>query len=152
MSKLFKFLAIIFCGILNAQTINGKIISKENNSAIPFARIGIENENFGAIADEKGNYSIDLTNVDQNKNITVQVGGFENFSQSVQNFISGNHIISLNEKVVDIQEVKLNPKRYSEKNWGTNAKTKKVQFGFNPARTKEDKSKNLVFILIITKN
>ncbi|WES97115.1 carboxypeptidase-like regulatory domain-containing protein [Chryseobacterium arthrosphaerae] len=141
MSKLFKLLAIIFCGILNAQTINGKIISKENNSAIPFARIGIENENFGAIADEKGNYSIDLTNVDQNKNITVQVGGFENFSQSVQNFISGNHIISLNEKVVDIQEVKLNPKRYSEKNWGTNAKTKKVQFGFNPARTKEDKSK-----------
>ena len=118
MKQIFGIFTILLYGILNAQTINGKIISKENNEPIPFARIGIENENFGAIADEKGNYSIDLTNVDQNKNITVQVGGFENFSQSVQNFISGNHIISLNEKVVDIQEVKLNPKRYSEKKLG----------------------------------
>jgi hypothetical protein len=73
--------------------------------------------------------------------LTVQIGGFINFSQSIQNFIDGNHTISLTEKVVEIQEVILNPKKYYEKNWGTNAKTTKVQFGFNPARSKEDKSK-----------
>ena len=141
MKQTFGIFTILFYGILTAQTINGKIISKENNEPIPFARIGIENENFGAIADENGNYSIDLTNIDRNKNLTVQIGGFINFSQSIQNFIDGNHTISLNEKVVEIQEVVLNPKKYYEKNWGTNAKTKKVQFGFNPARSKEDKSK-----------
>ncbi|MDR7757446.1 carboxypeptidase-like regulatory domain-containing protein, partial [Riemerella anatipestifer] len=141
MKQIFGILVSLFYGIFTAQTISGKIISKENNEPIPFARIGIENENFGAIADENGNYSIDLTNVDRNKNLTVQIGGFVNFSQSIQKIINGNHTIFLNEKVVGIHEVFLNPKKYYEKNWGTNAKTKKIQFGFNPARSKEDKSK-----------
>lgn len=141
MKETFRVLILFFCGILSAQTINGRIISKENNQPIAFARIGIENENFGVIADENGIYSIDLTNIDRNKKIIVQIGGFVDYSQSVNNFLNGNHTISLSEKVVEIQEVVLNPKKYTEKNWGTNAKSKKVQFGFNPARSKEDKSK-----------
>ena len=61
MKQIFGILTLLFYGIFTAQTINGKIISRENNEPIPYARIGIENENFGAIADENGNYSIDLT-------------------------------------------------------------------------------------------
>ncbi|WPC10574.1 carboxypeptidase-like regulatory domain-containing protein [Riemerella anatipestifer] len=115
MKQIFGILVSLFYGIFTAQTISGKIISKENNEPIPFARIGIENENFGAIADENGNYSIDLTNVDRNKNLTVQIGGFVNFSQSIQKIINGNHTIFLNEKVVGIQEVFLNPKNIMKK-------------------------------------
>lgn len=143
MKQIFGILTVFFSIFFSAQTISGKIISQENEKPIPFARIGIEYENFGAIADENGNYSIDLTNIERSKNLTVQVAGFINFSKSIQSFINGNHTIYLNEKIVEIQEVILSPKRYIEKNWGTNAKTKKIQFGFKPARTKEDRSKEI---------
>ena len=87
MKQIFGIFTILLYGILNAQTINGKIISKENNEPIPFARIGIENENFGAIADEYGNFSIDLTNVSRNNFIIVEYGGYQSFKDKVENFI-----------------------------------------------------------------
>lgn len=139
-----QFIPIFFFifGIINSQIINGKIISKENNEPIPYAKIGINNENIGSSADENGNFSIDLTNVSRNNFIIVEYGGYQSFKDKVENFInSKNHTITLQEKIFNIQEVLINPKKYINKNWGTNAKSKKVLFGFNPARSKEDKSK-----------
>lgn len=146
MKQIFGIFTILLSGILNAQTINGKIISKENNETIPFARIGIENENFGAIADENGNYSIDLTNIDRNKNLTIQIGGFINFSQSIQNFINGNHTISLTEKVVEIQEVILNPKNIMKKIGGQMQKLQKFNLASIQQEAKKTNQKNLVLI------
>ena len=121
----------IFC-ISNSQVITGKILSSESKQAIAYARIGVDGENIGAIANETGIYKIDLTNVDKSKIVTVQLGGYYPFAQSVQNFInSANHNITLKEKVTDIAEVKLSPKIYENKNWGINTKAKKVGFWYN---------------------
>ncbi|WP_312421811.1 carboxypeptidase-like regulatory domain-containing protein [Epilithonimonas sp.] len=121
----------IFC-ISNSQVITGKILSSESKQAIAYARIGVDGENIGAIANETGIYKIDLTNVDKSKKVTVQLGGYYPFEQSVQNFInSGNHNITLKEKVTDIAEVKLSPKIYENKNWGINTKAKKVGFWYS---------------------
>lgn len=121
----------IFC-ISNSQVITGKILSSESKQAIAYARIGVDGENIGAIANETGIYKIDLTNVDKSKQVTVQLGGYYPFEQSVQNFInSANHNITLKEKVTDIAEVNLSPKIYENKNWGINTKAKKVGFWYN---------------------
>ena len=71
---------------LHAQIISGKIQSKIDKEPIPFARVGILDENFGVISNENGEFSIDLTGVDQNKKLVVQVGGYENFSIEVQKY------------------------------------------------------------------
>ncbi|UOE40062.1 carboxypeptidase-like regulatory domain-containing protein [Chryseobacterium suipulveris] len=129
--KLIFFSLFIF-GFSNSQIISGKIVSNDNNQAIPFARIGIENENVGAIADDNGNYKIDLSNVDRNKVLTVQLGGYESFSNKVYDFINAkNHDIILKEKISNIAEVKLTPKTFENKNWGINTKAKKLGFWFN---------------------
>jgi len=142
MKSKFIYFLFLFSTIINAQIINGKIISNETKQSIPFAKIGVDNEIIGAIADENGNYSIDLTNISKDNFIIVEYGGYQTFKSKIDDFInSKNHIIPLKEKVHTIEEVVINPKKYLNKNWGTNAKSKKILFGFNPARTKEDKSK-----------
>lgn len=152
MKTQFSLISLLIFGIINSQIINGKIISKENNKPIPYAKIGIDNENIGSIADENGNFSIDLTNVSRNNVIVVKYGGYQIFKNDVQKFIdSQNHTITLQENITDIEEVIINPKKYINKNWGTNAKSKKILFGFNPAHTKEDKSKEFGVLFSNTK-
>lgn len=142
MKTQFSTIFFFIFGIINSQIINGKIISKENNEPIPFAKIGINNENIGSSADENGNFSIDLTNISRDNFIIIEYVGYQTFKNKVDNFInSKNHIITLQENIFNIQEVVINPKKYVNKNWGTNAKSKKILLGFNPARSKEDKSK-----------
>lgn len=128
---------------LNAQIISGIIQSKIDKEPIPFARIGILDENYGVISNENGEFSIDLTNVDKNKNLVVQVGGYENYSIKIQNINSKNFEISLNEKVQNIQAVILKKQKFTETNWGSNSHSQKILFAYYPERTNEDKSKEI---------
>lgn len=128
---------------LHAQIISGKIQSKIDKEPIPFARVGILNENFGVISNENGEFSIDLTSVDQNKKLVVQVGGYENYSIEVQNINSKKFDIFLDEKVQNVQEVILKKQKFTEKNWGSNSHSQKILFAYYPERTKDDKSKEI---------
>lgn len=128
---------------VHAQIISGKIQSKIDKEPIPFARVGILDENFGVISNENGEFSIDLTGVDQNKKLVVQVGGYENYSIEVQNINSTKFDIFLDEKVQNVQEVILKKQKFTEKNWGSNSHSQKILFAYYPERTKEDKSKEI---------
>lgn len=132
--KKFNSLFLLFSAIFfNAQTISGTIISKEENKPIPYAKIGVEKESKGVISDEKGNFSIDLSNVNTSHKIKIEVAGYEIFSQNIAEFIKQNpKKIVLNEKIKNIQEVKLAPKKLVDKNWGVNTKTKSVTYSVNP--------------------
>lgn len=138
MKKLNFLFILFFCLILQSQTITGKIISKEDNKAIPYVKIGVEKEKFGTISNEKGEFSIDLSSINPNKNIKIEVSGFEPYAQSVGNFIKKNpQQIVLQEKVQNIKEVKLVPKKLVDKNWGINTKNKSVSYSVNPQQNKE---------------
>ncbi|MDR2237886.1 MAG: carboxypeptidase-like regulatory domain-containing protein [Chryseobacterium sp.] len=146
MKTIFTASLLLIVSLIQAQIITGRILS-EDKRPVPYARIGVDQENLGAIADEAGNYSIDLTQADKNKMITIQMGGYVNFNQKIADFIQAkNHDILLREKITELQAVAVIPKKYTAKNWGTRAKTKKVLFGYNPARTKEDQSKELAVL------
>lgn len=135
----FIFFFLLVFSFINSQVISGKIISGENNQPIPYARIGVEEENTGAIADENGNYKIDLSNIDVTKKLTVQLGGYISFEQKIRDFINlNNHNIILKEKISEIAEVTLNPKSYENKNFGVKSKARKMVFGFSSNESSEN--------------
>lgn len=150
MKKATLLFTSLFGLFLNAQIISGTILSKEEKLPVPYAKIGIQNERAGTIADENGNFIIDLTDVDKNKNLQIEVGGFEKYSISAEKFIKqSTHQILLIEKVSSIEEVKINPAQFVKKNWGINTKTQKIQIGHNPSFDKEqtgDQSKEVAML------
>ncbi|MET3537300.1 alpha/beta fold hydrolase [Chryseobacterium limigenitum] len=139
MKKLNILFLIFFTFCINAQIVSGTVFSKEDHKPIPYVKIGVEKEKIGAISDEKGNFSIDLSGSDTAHKVRIEVPGYENYSESVQNFSKQNYQkIFLNEKVRSIQEVKIAPKKVVDKNWGVNTKTKHVMYSVNPQFRKED--------------
>ncbi|MGH1519391.1 carboxypeptidase-like regulatory domain-containing protein [Chryseobacterium sp. JK1] len=134
----FLFFYLFLGAFLNAQTITGKVLAQDDKSPIPYAKIGIGGEENGTIADEKGNYSLDLSSVDKNVNLIVEVGGFETFTTPINSFLkNNNHNIYLKEKIRNIEEVVITPKRFKDKHWGVDSKSKKILFATYPERKKE---------------
>ncbi|WP_048512477.1 carboxypeptidase-like regulatory domain-containing protein [Chryseobacterium sp. FH2] len=72
--KQLNFLLPVFSAFyINAQVISGTVIFKEENKPIPYVKIGVEKENNGIISDEKGNFSIDLSNSNTSHKVKVGV-------------------------------------------------------------------------------
>ena len=125
------FISLLFFSV-QSQVITGKITSSENNQSLPFARIGVMNENIGAVANQDGIYKIDLSGLDSNKELSVQIGGYESFFKKIKDFkVLSNHDIILKERVNEIAEVKLTPKTFENKNLGVKSKAKNMVYGFS---------------------
>lgn len=131
MKKIEFTLILLFITVtFHAQKISGKILD-ENNNPIPEARIGIENEKIGNLTDINGNYTIDITNIDETKTLKVIVNEYEPFKVKITDFIkSQNHNISLKKKIINLEPVIINPKKYILKNYGT-SNSKKSYCGYN---------------------
>lgn len=139
MKKINSLFFVFFTFFLNAQIISGTIISKDENQPIPYVKIGVEKQNVGVISDEKGNFSIDLSKANVGGSVKIEVAGYENYTETIQNFVKHNsQKIFLKEKVKNIQEVKLVPKKLVEKNWGVKTKTKNVMYSVNPDLNQEN--------------
>lgn len=112
-----------------SQIISGKILNKQGES-ISNARIGIENTNIGDISDKNGNYEINLENINQDEYLKVIVNEYLPFKTKVKDWINSNHNILLTEKIINIEPVVINPKKYKFKNLGT-TKLKGAYCGYN---------------------
>ncbi|HCA05991.1 carboxypeptidase-like regulatory domain-containing protein [Chryseobacterium sp.] len=133
----FKHLFILLVSAnLSAQKISGTIFS-EKHQPITDARIGIENEDTGSITDQEGKYFIDLTGLDKNKTLKVEVNGYEPFKIKVSDFEAlPKYDISLSKKAVEIENVNIVPKKYVQKNFGTR-NSKKVYCGYDSQDVKK---------------
>lgn len=139
MKKINSLFFIFFTIFLNAQVISGTVFSKDENQPIPYVKIGVEKDNLGVISDEKGDFSIDLSKANIGGNVRIEVAGYENYTETIQSFVKQNsQKIFLKEKVKNIQEVKLTPKKLVDKNWGVNTKTKHVMYSVNPELNQEN--------------
>lgn len=116
-----------------AQVISGTVIAKNENQPIPYVKVGIEKSSTGTISDEKGNFSIDLSSVDPQQTIKIEVPGYDLYQETVQSFKQHHQQkIFLTEKTKNIKEVTIKPKKLIDKNWGVNTKTKSVIYSVNP--------------------
>lgn len=119
-------------------------MSEETKLPIPYARIGIENSELGTTSDENGVFSIDLSKSNKGQNIKIEVGGFKPYLNSVESFLlENNKTFYLADRIFNIEQVVLIPKKLVSKNWGITSKTKKIQFIYNPQKNLQDISKEL---------
>jgi hypothetical protein len=123
-------LIILIAGELSSQKISGKVLT-ENKEPVSDARIGVSNEDVGDITDKDGRYSIDISAIERSKMLKVDVNGYEPFQISLSDFAAlENHSIFLKEKMTNIQEVNIIPKKYVLRNFGTK-NSKRAYCGYN---------------------
>lgn len=147
------YLLILFIGtFINAQVISGKILSDYDNRPISFAKVGIVgNEEYGTIADENGLYSLNLTNVNRHSILNIEIGGFENFNISVNDFLKQtNHDILLKEKIKEIEAVAIKSKKFKNRHWGIDSKSKKILYAVYPDRKKDKEEQSKEFAIKIS--
>jgi len=126
----FTLMFLLFAITFQAQKISGKILG-ENNNPIAEARIRIENEEIGDLSDRNGNYTIDITNINETKTLKVIVNEYDPFTVIISDFIkSQNYNIKLKKKIIFLEPVVINPKKYVLKNYGT-SNSKKIYGGYN---------------------
>ena len=137
MKKLNALFFILGAVTLNAQVISGTIISKNENQPISYVKIGVEKKTIGTISDEKGKFSLDLSSLEPQQKIRIEVPGYEVYQETVQDFKKHDQQkIFLAEKTKNIKEIAIKPKKLVDKNWGVNTKTKHVIYSVNPAMNK----------------
>lgn len=139
MKKLNALLILFSALSLKAQVISGTIISKNENQPISYVKIGVEKKTVGTISDEKGKFSIDLSSLEPQQKIKIEVPGYELYQETVQDFKKHDQQkIFLTEKTKNIKEIAIKPKKLVDKNWGVNTKTKSVLYSVNPALNKNN--------------
>ncbi|MFP3833184.1 alpha/beta fold hydrolase [Chryseobacterium sp. SIMBA_028] len=139
MKKLTALFFILAVYSLDAQIVSGTIISKNDNQPIPYVKVGIEKKTNGTISDEKGNFSIDLSELEPQQIVKIEVPGYELYKETIQDFKKHDQQkIFLKEKIKNIKEISIKPKKLVDKNWGVNTKTKSVLYSVNPTLSKQD--------------
>lgn len=124
---------LLAASAFHAQVISGTIISKNENQPIPYVKIGIEKKSTGAISDEKGQFSIDLSNAEPQQKIKIEVPGYDLYQETIESFKKHDQQkVFLTEKIKNIKEIAIKPKKLVDKNWGVNTKTKSVIYSVNP--------------------
>lgn len=126
----FTLLSLLITVAFHAQKISGKILD-ENNNPISEVRIGIENVEIGDVTDSNGNYTINIANIDENKNVKVIGFEYDPFKVKISDFIKSQyHTIILKKKIIHLEPVVINPKKYAHKNFGT-SNSKKAYSSFD---------------------
>jgi len=132
---LISLLFLLF-NTIRSQNISG-VVYDGDQKAVSGVVVGVEGQNTGDITDEDGAFSLDLTQVDKNKNIIAYLGGYEPYRIKVSDYLmSNNHNITLTEKVVNIQQVVLTAQKTSPKNIGEDKKSKTRYCGYDSRKNK----------------
>lgn len=118
MKKMSIFIMFVIPIIYYSQLIKGVIVDQDNKT-IEKVRIGIEKEEIGDITDANGNFELDFTNIDKSKKMKIVVSEYQPFQTNITDFIKSNHKITLYNKIKNIEEVSISPKKYKNKNFGT---------------------------------
>jgi len=126
---------IVFIISLNysvyGQNYTGMIINERDQNPVEFVNIGVVGRNIGTISDENGKYSLLIDKKFENDTLKFSCIGFESFSIIVSNFIKlANKNIFLKEKIYELKEVIVSPKKFKEKILGYTSRSKAIRGGF----------------------
>ena len=103
---------LITCNIYAQTSINGKVIS-EDNEPIPYSSIGIKNSNIGTMADENGNYKLIIPN-EIKENIIFTSIGYRDESKSTVELVENSSII-LKYNPISLENVVIITKKMKDK-------------------------------------
>lgn len=118
-----RFLALfmIFSLYGAAQGIySGKIIDNSTKEGIPFASIGIKGKNVGTVADEKGNFELNLLKSPEDDTLKISAIGYKTKAFTVSEARqSMSKMIYLEPQAVKLNEVVVTSKKVKRKVLGT---------------------------------
>lgn len=118
-----RFLSIflVFPLLSGAQGIyNAKITDASSNAGIPFASIGIKGKNIGTVADEKGNFEMNILKCEEDDTLKISAIGYKTKGFTVSEARqSMSKIILLEPLVVKLDEILITSKKVKRKTLGT---------------------------------
>lgn len=135
--KIQAFCIIIFFSLLLntsevfAQSVSGSTLAANSHTPVAYVNIGVKNKNIGTVSDQNGKFSLDIAQLNSTDSITFSCIGYKTRLLQVQSLLaSNNNNILLDELVVQIQEVVVNPTSFVYKTLGVETAMKKMSAGF----------------------
>lgn len=124
------FLILTSRRLIAQTTIKGIVVS--GNKPIPFATIGIKEKSIGTVADEKGNFMLNLKTdkISDRDLLVISSVGFINKDIKYKDFFkaSGPIVVSLDKNSIALDEIKVKPKKVREKRFGKTGVPKFTSF------------------------
>jgi hypothetical protein len=115
---------------LSAQFLNG-IVTDKNNNPIPFVSIGATNHNYGTIASDNGNFSLDLKRINPYDTVRFSSVGYKSKDFLLSKIKDNKYIyVTLEEEVYQIGEVQIKPLAKKLIEFGQRKVHKDGGFGF----------------------
>jgi len=106
--------------IFSQNPFNAAIIDAETRAPIPFASIGIKGKNIGTVANERGNFELNILLCDEDDTLKISAIGYKTKAFTVSEARqSGTKIIILEPKTVKLDEVVIKSKKVKRKVLGT---------------------------------
>ncbi len=137
MNKLFRLLAItlIFSlftpSLFSQKTIIGTVLNREDRKAIEYVNIGIRGKEIGTVSNLKGEFSLQIPANNQNDTLTFSCIGFEPLHIKIADLSDNKkQDFLLKEKVTNLNELVVKPKRFKTKRLGVTTKNKQIRAGF----------------------
>ncbi len=124
---------LICFGIVNAIAQNkicGKVIESKSKQVVPFVNIGIPNLGVGTVADENGEFCINISDSLRQEILVFSSLGYSKQSIAISSFLNAeNAIITLQPNAIQLADIIIKPK--SQKRLGNKIDSKAVTAGFN---------------------
>jgi len=106
-------LAIILClwlfGNLNGQSIHGRVVDFNTGEALEYVSIGVLNTRYGTITDERGEFSLVVTDLSPDSTLRISMIGYHSQTFSLRELKNESRVIQLVVKPVQIGEVTVKP-------------------------------------------
>lgn len=122
-------LFIAAAGGTQAQTTNGKVLDKNTSKAIVYANIGLPGKNIGTTTNESGNYSLSITNADDNDSVKISMIGYLPQMFTVKQ-LRLHPDIYLQPRNNELREVIIKPKKFKQRVLGNTSTNKNINVGF----------------------
>jgi len=113
------------------QEQTGFVLNAKDNKPVEYVNIGIIGKGIGTTSDTDGRFDIDIDNQYNNDSIRFSCIGFKPYTLKVSDFKQVKDlIIRLDEKIYDLNEVIISPRKYKLMILGYTTHTKAIQAGF----------------------
>ncbi len=117
----FLVFFLVISGVLRAQRpFNAAVVDENTKAGISFASIGIKGKNIGTVADEKGNFELNISKCDEDDSLKASAIGYKTkgFTVSLIRQLGGK-IITMEPVAMKLEEVLITSKKVKRKILGT---------------------------------
>jgi hypothetical protein len=122
---------VLLSSQIYGQLQKGIVLSTETNSGIGFVSIGIIGKNIGTVADEKGNFTINIDPGFDNDSLKFSMIGYEPVTFSVKQFkVLPEKKIYLKPLVYNLKEVRISARASKMVTMGIQVKSSSLLSGF----------------------